>query len=136
MTEYKGRRVFRAPSWVVASVVVATLLFAVGAFVRFRAAGSRDPTGILLAAFAVRAVLGVLETVAQRVVLSDDELHVTRWWVRRSYRRDSIVRLTSEKGVEAALKLVDGRWIKLPPGGPHAPNSIRAWLRARGGSGG
>jgi hypothetical protein len=119
---------------VVASVALATVLFAVASWVRLRVAGLRDPAGMLLAAFGVLGVLGLAETVAQRVEISDDELHVTRWWVRRSYPRDSIARLTSEKGVEAALQLADGRWVKLPPVGPHAPNSIRAWLRARGGA--
>ena len=100
----------------VAIVTGAGLLFGLGAWIRFRTGGARDLTGILLAAFAVLGVVGVLETLGQRVELSDDELHITRWWVRRSYPKDSIARVTSEKGVEAGLQLADGRWIQASTG--------------------
>lgn len=131
MSAYEGRRVFRSPRWVVTAVSVAALLFATAAWVHFRVRGLGVVT-LFLGACALLGLVGIAETIAHRVELSDDALHLTRWWVRRSYPRDSIVRVTSEKGVEAALQLADGRWVKLPPVGGHAPNSIRAWLRARG----
>ena len=131
VSPYAGRRVFRSPSWVLGAVTAAAVLFAAGAWMQFRVRGLGLVT-LTLASFAVLGVAGVAETLAQRVELSDDALHVTRWWMRRSYARDSILRVTSEKGVEAAVQLGDGRWVRLPQVGAHAPNSIRAWLRAGG----
>jgi hypothetical protein len=128
MRAYDGRRVFRSPTWILATVTVAALLPAIGAWITFRGRGV-SLLSLGLAAFAVLGVGGILETIAQRVELSNDALHITRWRVRRSYPRDSIVRVTSEKGVDPAMQLADGRWVKLPPVGAHMANSIRAWLR-------
>jgi hypothetical protein len=126
---YNGRRIFRSPTWVLAAVTVAAVLPAIGAWMTFRERGLRL-LSVGLAAFAVLGVGGILETIALRVELSDDALHVTRWWVRRSYPRESIARVTHEKGGDPAMQLADGRWVKLPSVGVHMANSIRAWLRA------
>jgi hypothetical protein len=133
VTAYKGRRAFRSPTWVLVTVAVAALVPAIGAWMTFRERG----LGLLsvgLAAVAVLGVGGILEAISLRVELSDDALHVTRWWVRRSYPRESIARVTHEKGVDPAMQLTDGRWVKLPSVGVHMANSIRAWLRAKEGA--
>jgi hypothetical protein len=129
VSAYKGRRVFRSPGWVLATVTVATLLPAAGAWFTFRERGL-TLLSLGLAAFAVLGVGGIFETIAQRVELSDEALHLTRWWVRRSYPRESIARVAHEKGTDPAMQLTDGRWVKLPPVGAHMANSIRSWLRA------
>jgi hypothetical protein len=119
---------------VLATVTVATLVPAAGAWFTFRERGL-SLLSLGLAAFAVLGVGGILETIAQRVELSDEALHITRWWwVRRSYPRASIVRVTHQKGVDPAMQLTGGRWVKLPPVGPHMANSIRSWLRVSEGA--
>ena len=128
MTEYKGRRVFRSPSWFVGIVAVTVLLFAGGTWIAYDARGLH-PLTLASAVLTVIGALAVIEVVVDRVVLTDDALHVIRIWARRTYAKTDIVRVTSEKGVPMALQLADGRWAKLPPVDA-SPNSIRAWLRA------
>ncbi|MDQ3997413.1 MAG: hypothetical protein M3303_10425 [Gemmatimonadota bacterium] len=131
MSVYKGRRVFRSPRWILVLLTVCTVLFAIGAWIQFRTRGLG--LGLLgAAALVVFGVLGIVEALSFRVELSDDAVHITRWWVRRSYARDSILRFTSEKGVSAGFHLTDGRWVKLPPV-EGSVNSFRAWLRAGSG---
>jgi len=126
---YKGRRVFRSPTWVLVTVTVSVLVPAIGAWMTFRERGL-SLLSVGLAAVTMLGVGGILETIAQRVELSDEALHVTRWWVRRSYPRESIARVTHEKGGDPAMQLTDGRWVTLPPVGVYMANSVRTWLRA------
>jgi hypothetical protein len=113
---------------VLALIAVFTLVCVAGVWIQYR---TRGPGLGLIGAVAlvVFGVLAIVETLSLKVELTDDAVHITKWWVRRSYARDSIVRFTNEKGVSAAFLLADGRWVKLPPVDASG-NSFRAWLRA------
>jgi hypothetical protein len=78
---------------------------------------------------AIIGIVGAVEVIVDRVVLTDDALHVIRIWSRRRYDKSQIVNVTQMKGTPVALKLADGRWARLPSVAVH-PNTIRAWLRS------
>jgi hypothetical protein len=132
MASYNGRRIFRTTPWLVGAVIVADLLFATAAWVTYRRQGMSTIT-MLSSGLAVFGLLGIVEVLTARIILADDALEVTKFWVRRSYARDAIRRATFEKGCPVALELSDGHWAKLPDLGHNSQsvtNSIRAWLKA------
>jgi len=55
------------------------------------------------AGLVIFGLLGILETIIQRVELVDDELVVVTMWGRRRYDRRRIVKATREKGVLLGL---------------------------------
>jgi hypothetical protein len=63
-----------------------------------------------------------------RVRLTDDALSVTDLRGRR-HRAADIIGVGEAKGVQMAIKLTDGCWVKLPPVGSSLGDSIRGWLR-------
>lgn len=124
-----GNRVFRSPRWYVAFVAAAALLFAAGTWYTYATRGLHLLTlGSL--GLTVVGVVGIIEVVVDRVVLTDDALHVVRIWSRRSYAKSEITNVTQLKGTAVTLKLTDGRWAELPTVAVH-PNTIRAWLREK-----
>jgi hypothetical protein len=128
MSAEQGNRVFRSPRWYVAFVAVAALLFASGTWYTYSTRGLHWMT-VASIAMTIVGVLGVIEVVVDRVVITDDALHVIRIWSRRRYPRTEIVSVTQLKGTSVNLKLADGSWAQLPSVAVH-PNTIRAWLRA------
>jgi hypothetical protein len=127
---YEGRRVFTRGRLTLAGVSVATALFAAGTVVTRNLRGW-DPVSI---GFAIVTVVfglgGIVETMVERVVLEADTLMVRRLWGTRRYAIADIDRVEEAKGVVPAIRLTDGRWVRLPDVGPHFGNSARAWLRA------
>jgi hypothetical protein len=128
MSDQAGSRVFRSPRWYVAFVGVAALLFATGAWYTYSSRGLHFWTFVAVA-MAIIGIVGVVEVTVDRVVLTDDALHVIRIWSRRRYDKSQIVNVTQMKGTPVTLKLADGRWAQLPSVAVH-PNTIRAWLRS------
>lgn len=134
MSTYSGRRVFRTTPWLLGAVIVAELLFLAGAWGSYRSRGLSTMT-LLAGGLATFGLLGIVEVFTARIILADDALHVARFWMRRSYPRDAIRRVTYQKGSPVALELSDGQWAKLPDLGhstQSVTNSIRAWLRTSG----
>jgi hypothetical protein len=130
MSPYGGRRVFRSPGWLYAVVGGVEAIFASGAWFHLRTQGW-SPMTLAFIGLTVMGALGIVETAVQQVVLSDDAMHVIRWYGRGRYAKDQIVRISHGKGVGVSVQLADGRWVKLPGVAGHLPNSIRAWLRTR-----
>ena len=127
MTDQRGKRIFRSPPWYVAFVAFATLLFAAGAWQTYSTRGLH-PVSLGLMVMMVLGVLGVIEVIVDRVILTDDALHVVRIWSRRRYAKSDIVSVTQMKGTPVSLRLSNGRWANLPTVAVH-PNTLRAWLR-------
>ena len=126
---YDGRRVFKRGWLVLPAVCLATALFGAAAVVTFQLRGW-DWVSIGMAVAAVFGVAGIVEALVERVVLEEDALAVRRLWGTRRYALADIDRVEEAKGVEPAIRLKDGRWVKLPDVVPHFGNSARAWLRA------
>ena len=134
MTEYRGRTVFRSTRWMIGAVAVSAALFIAGTWFFANREGASLKTGIF-AVLALVGVLGVLETVGRRIVLTDDSLRVLGLWGNGEYRRADIVRVSYEKASPVVLHLADGRHVKLPDLGistQSITNSIRAWAKQRG----
>jgi hypothetical protein len=127
MTDHAVSRVFRSPGWYVALVGVAAILFAIGAWYTYSSRGLHLWT-LGAAAMAIVGIVGVIEVIVDRVVLTDNAIHVIRIWSRRRYDKSQIVNVTQMKGTPVSLKLADGSWAHLPSVALH-PNTIRAWLR-------
>lgn len=127
MSDRAGSRVFKSPRWYVALVSVAALLFATGAWYTYSSRGLHLWT-LGTVAMAIVGIVAVIEVIVDRVVLTDNALHVIRIWSRRRYDRSQIVSVTQMKGTPVSLKLTDGSWAHLPSVAVH-PNTIRAWLR-------
>ena len=127
---YKGRRVFRlGPGWIVFFAVL-TALFVAGAYTTYQERGWTW-VSVGLAVFAV--VLGVgsmVETLVMRIELTDEAMLVMDLRGRKRFAREDIERITQEKGGPPAIRLRDGRWVKLPPVAKSLPNSVRAWLKS------
>lgn len=126
---YEGRRVFTRGPLLLAGVCVATALFGVAAAVTFQLRGW-NWVSIGMAAAVVFGVAGIVEALVERVVLEADTLMVRRLWGTQRYPIDDIDRVEEAKGVVPAVRLKDGRWVKMPDVSSHFGNSMRAWLRA------
>ena len=112
-----------------ASVCVATALFGVAAAVTYQLRGWTW-VSIGMTAAVVFGFAGIVEALVERIVLEADTLMVRRLWGTRRYAIDDIDRVEEAKGVVPAVRLKDGRWVKMPDVGSHFGNSMRAWLRA------
>jgi hypothetical protein len=111
-------------------MIVLTLGFAAGAIFTYRTAGwTWVSVGFALAT----VVLGfgsVIESLVQRIELTDDAVVVTRLTGVQRIPRESIERVAEAKGVAPALLLRSGQWVKLPSVGSYVGNSIRSWLKS------
>ena len=126
---YHGRRVFKRGWLVLPAVCVATALFGAAAVVTFKLRGW-NWVSIGMAGAVVLGFVGIIETLVERVVLEDDALAVRRLWGTKRYPISEIDRVEEAKGVDPAVRLTNGRWVKLPDVVPYFGNSARAWLRA------
>jgi hypothetical protein len=108
-------------------VSVAAVLFTIGAWYTYSSRGLHLWT-LGTVALAIIGIVAVIEVVVDRVVLTDNALHVIRIWSRRRYDKSQILSVTQMKGTPVSLKLADGSWAHLPSVAVH-PNTIRAWLR-------
>jgi hypothetical protein len=132
MGVYNGRRIFRTAPWLIGAVAAADMLFVGGAWFSYWSQGLGMMT-MLYIGLATFGVLGIVEALTARLLLADDALHVTKFWTRRSYPRETIRQATYAKGCPVTLELSNGQWAKLPDLGHNTQgitNSIRAWLRA------
>jgi len=126
---YNGRREFRAGPGRVVAMVLATALFAGVTFILYRT-GGWGWLSVAMAGVTVFAGLGaILESLLLRIQLTEDALIVTDLRGRRRYEIASIEGIEEARGVPPALRLKDGRWVKLPSVGSNVGNSVRAWLK-------
>ena len=109
------------------SVVVASL-FAAAAYTTYRSAGFNWITIGLLIAFVI-GVVGIVESLLLRIRLTDVEMIVTDLRGTHRYLRNDIDRIEEARGSSPAIKLKDGRWVKLPSIARNLGNSVRAWLK-------
>jgi hypothetical protein len=125
---YAGRREFRlGRGW--------TLLFA-GVTALFAAAtyGAYSYRGwnwISIGMAIATVILGpgsIIESLVQRIELTDEAMIVRTLGGTRRYPIESIERIEESRGVPPALRLKDGRWVKLPSVATSLGNSVRAWL--------
>lgn len=83
---------------------------------------------------ALLALLGLIDSLRRRIALMSDEIEIRSGFRRRFLPRVEILDVTWEGGSGVALKLVDGRWLKLPETAHNSQaltNHIRTWLQAR-----
>jgi hypothetical protein len=126
---YNGRREFRSGRAIMVLMLGATALFVLATYGMYRYEGW---TWKSIAAAAVTVILcggGILETLILRIELADDALVVTDLRGRRRYDKQTIDRIEESKGGPPAIKLKDGRWVRLPSVGSSLGNSVRAWLK-------
>ena len=128
MSEYRGRREFRTGRAMVVVSVVVTLLFTSGAVMTYRQRGWYW-VSVGLACGTIFGLGAIVESLVLRVRLTDDALLVTDLRGRRRYDRAAIAAVEEAKGAPTAIRLADGRWIKLPSVGNSLGNSIRAWRK-------
>lgn len=82
-----------------------------------------------LACATVFGVVGIVESLLFRVLLTEDALLVTSLMGRRRYPAAEITHVAEGKGMPTTLRLADGRKVRLPPVGNSLGNSIRAWRK-------
>ena len=125
---YAGRREFRlGRGWTLLFVGV-TALFAAAAYGTY---SHRGWNWVSIGMAIVAVVLGpasIIESLVQRIELTDDAMVVRTLAGTRRYAIDSIERIEESKGVPPAIRLKDGRWVKLPSVATNLGNSVRAWL--------
>lgn len=111
--------------------VLVTGVFAAGALFVYRERGW-EWVSIGLAVATVFLGLGsIVESLILRIELTDDSLVVTDLRGRRRYDIADIERVEEAKGAPPAIRLTNGRWVKLPSVGSSVGNSVRAWLKHR-----
>jgi hypothetical protein len=108
-----------------------TALFALGAYMTYRARGWTWVSVGLTGAAAILGIGSIIESLILRIELTDDAMIVTDLRGRRRYAITEIEGIEEAKGVPPALRLTGGKWVKLPSVGSNLGNSVRAWLRAR-----
>ena len=112
----------------VIAMLIITTLFAVVAVVVYRSAGwGWLSIGMVIATLV--GLGGILESLVLRIQLTDDALIVTDLRGRKRYDIAAIAGIEEARGVPPALRLNDGRFVKLPSVGSDVGNSIRAWLK-------
>ena len=110
-------------------MIALTLVFAAGANFTYRTGGwTWVSVGFALATL-VLGLGSVIESLVQRIELTDDAVVVTRLTGKQMIPRDSIERVEEAKGATPALLLRNGEWVKLPSVGSYVGNSIRSWLK-------
>ena len=126
---YAGRRDFRLGRGWTLLYVALTALFVAGTY------GSyvyRGWSWVTIGAVIATAILGpgsIIESLVQRIQLTDDAMVVRTLTGTRRYAIDSIERIEESKGGPPAIRLKDGRWVKLPSVATNLGNSVRAWLK-------
>ena len=128
---YGGRRVFRMGRGMSLLFVGLTALFALGAWMSFRARGWGWVSIGLIGAAVVLGLGSILESLVLRIELTDDAMLVTELTGRKRYPKADIDGIQEAKGVSPTLLLKGGRWVRLPSVGSDLGNSVRAWLRQR-----
>ena len=128
---YRGRRVFRHGPGMVLMVVGATALFAAAAVGSYRLRGWTWVSVGLACATVIFGLGGIVESLVLRIELTDDAMIVTTLRGRRRFPIGEIAGIEEAKGSAPALRLTDGRWVKLPFVGSGLGNSVRAWLKGR-----
>ena len=125
---YQGRRVFRnGPGWTLAMVAI-TMLFAGVAYGMYSLRGWNWASVSMTLVAGILGVGGIVESLVQRIDLTDDAMLVTELTGRRRYARQDIDRVAEAKGVAPILLLRNGAKVKLPSVGSDLGNSVRAWL--------
>jgi hypothetical protein len=125
---YNGRREFRAGVAATLLTIAATALFSTAGIVTYRISGwSWLTIGMVVAV--IIGVLGIVESLVVRIQLTDDEMIVTDLRGRRRFTVAEIERIEEAKGGPPALRLKEGRWVKLPSVGNSLGTSVRAWLK-------
>ncbi len=131
MTSRTPEKTLRPTRWTTIVVILIALGFIVGSVVCFLQLGA-GLISLGMGACALFAVAAIIEALTLRVVLSDEALHVAKFWWERKYPRSQIQSVTWEKDGGVSLKLTTGSWVNLPGVGgttQGAANSIRAWLK-------
>jgi hypothetical protein len=129
MSRYQGRRDFRPGRAFTIGVVLSAALFATGAVMTYRDRGWHWVSIGLMCATAV-GLGGIIEAFVLRVRLTEEALLVTDLRGRKQYLSTEIAGVSEEKGAPTSIRLVDGRWVRLPSVGSSMGNSIRAWLKS------
>ena len=132
---YEGRTVFARGKSVLVVVIAALLLFTAGALITYRLNGWTWVSISLAAIAVIFGGGGILEGLVERVELRSDSLFVRRLWGTSSIPIGEIERVEHAKGGPPAIRLTNGRWVKLPDVGAHFGNSARGWLKANRGNG-
>lgn len=124
-------RSFVIPIWVRLLCGFGALAVPVAAWILYFERGLSWLTLVTMV-LAVFAPLALVDAMTARVELHAEHLVIISNLRCRKYRRCDLLRVSCERGVEAAISHVDGHWIPLPtvgPGNQSLCNSIRAWLK-------
>ena len=125
-TEFRASRV----AWVVNIASLAIASFFIAGNLLW---GAPRWCSVIFWALALGALVAIVQVWLTRVQLTSDGLYFRSGFESKFLPRKEIVSVTWEKGCGVSLKLVSGKWQKLPEVGRGAQavtNSIRAWLKA------
>lgn len=128
---YNGRRVFGLGWGMTVTLVGVTLLFAAVAYGAYQSKGWTWVSIGMAVAAAVCGAGGIVESLVVRIELTDEAMIVTDLTGRKRFAIGDIERISEEKGGPPAIRLTNGRWVKLPSVSSSLGNSVRAWLKHR-----
>jgi len=109
--------------------VALTGVFALGAWMTYRARGWHWVSIGMAGATVVLGLGSIIETLVLRIELTDDAMLVTELTGRKRYAKTDIDRIEEAKGTPSVLLLKNGKWVKLPSVGSDLGNSVRAWKK-------
>lgn len=127
--QYRGRRDFRAGWGVWAVILLSECLFVAGTLMTYSLRGW-NWVSLGLAGMSLVGLGGIIETLVQRVRLTDDALWTTELRGKRRYSKTDISGVEEAKGSPTFLIMKSGSAVKLPSVGSSLGNSIRAWLKS------
>ena len=129
---YRGETIFRPPRWQLYLFFIVSVGFPIGTYLEYASSGLTW-VSMGLAALSIGAIAAVAETLTTKIVLSESELQIRKWFRKTSVERATIKKVTWNKGVGASIQRKDGSWQKIPEVGRNSQslcNSVRAWLKA------
>jgi len=122
--------IFRSPTWLLWFLGIASLATPLGAVLLYVTEGV-SVYSVGLGVIALLTLVGFADGLMTRVELNDEGLTRVARFRRRFIPRAQIDSVTWEAGAGVAIRLTDGRWLRLPDVGNSQAraNSIRAWIK-------
>ena len=123
--------IFKTERWLTTICLVFTL-FCLAMSIYFYHDNGFDFWTICYIILFILGIAGAADCFISKIVLSEDSLTIIALQGRASYPRADIESMIAEKGCPIALKMQDGRLVKLTMGSASVrTTSLRKWLREK-----
>ena len=115
-------RTYSPPTWLRLGVIVAAIIFCTLAYIYHHVGSTVLSRWLVFDALAAFSVVGVIDVLTTRVVLTDSSLSIRRTFRKRTYLRRTISKASWEGGAPVSVLVESVGWVHLPDVG--SPRSL------------